>query len=154
MRIMRSEVARWALAFLAVLVLGAVGMRTPGPESSVMGRVAGFGFKLSGDSCYLTVAYVVDGKDYRFRTPSEERWCGYSRRTMRSNGTLPVLVHYDSSDPARSTLTPRGPGPVVMISLGLAGLVACVVGAKRGRGRNTHLPAALEEPGTRALPRG
>lgn len=148
MLVLRSDVGRWALVALAVTVLGIVGVvRTPGPETSVMGRVAGFGFKLDGSACYLTVAYAADGRDRHFRTPSEQRWCGYSPRTQRTSRSLPVLVFYDPADPDDATLTPRGRGPALTAAAGLAGLAGlavCGVWAGR-RNRRRQLEGADAE---------
>lgn len=141
---LRSDVGRWALVALVVAILGIVGVvRTPGPDTSVMGRVAGFGFKLDGSACYLTVAYTVDGRDLHLRTPSEQRWCGYSPRKQRSSRSVPVLVFYDPDDPDDATLTPRGRGPAMTVAAGLAGLAACGLWAGR---RNRRQQREEQEP--------
>ncbi|GAA1478845.1 hypothetical protein GCM10009623_32910 [Nocardioides aestuarii] len=151
MRVLRSDVGRWALVSLAVVVLGIVGVvRTPGPDTSVMGRVAGFGFKLDGSACYLTVAYSVDGRDLHFRTPSERRWCGYNPRDRPRDRTVPVLVFYDVDDVDDvddATLTPRGRGPAVAIGAGLAGLTLCGFRAGRRNRRQRRKEPAAEVSG-------
>lgn len=122
MRVVRSAVARWLLVSVAILGLGVFGMvRTPGNAHSTWGEVVGFGFKLDGSGCYLTVSYAVDDTPLRFRTPRHERWCGYSP-AERPRGTTPVLVYYDASDPGTATLTPRGSAPTAATFVGLAGV--------------------------------
>ncbi|WP_182523533.1 DUF3592 domain-containing protein [Nocardioides dongkuii] len=140
MRILRSEFFRWLLLSLAVAAFGVVGiLRVPSTDASTVGDVAGFGFRLDGQQCYLTVTYKVRGTSYRFQSPRGQEWCGYEPLYRRDGS---VVVYYDSSDPGTATLTPRGATPMVAVVLGLVTAAACCV-LRLGRPRRrTVLPHA------------
>lgn len=36
-------------------------LRTPSTDASTLGDIAGYGFRLDGEECYLAVAYTVEG---------------------------------------------------------------------------------------------
>ena len=116
-------------------LFGVVGMqRTPSTDASTLGDVAGYGFRLDGEECYLTVAYTVEGTRFRFSLPMT----GDGATTgplYRHQGS--VIVYYDSSDPGTATLTPRGVLPMTSVLIGLVGVGACGV----YRGRRPHRSA-------------
>ena len=136
MRILRSGVMRWLLVSLAVLAFGVVGiLRTPSTDASTPGDVSGFGFRLDGKECYLTVAYTVDGTRFHVQSPHERRWCDY-QPLYRHGGS--VIVYYDSSEHGTATLTPRGVVPMTSVLIGLAGVGACGACRLRRPGRSAR----------------
>lgn len=143
MRILRSELGRWLLLSLAVAVFGALALlRVPSTDASTVGHIAGFGFRLDGKKCYLSVTYTVQGTPFRLQSPHERRWCDY-QPLYRQDGS--VVVYYRSSDPGTATLTPRGATPVAAVAIGLAGAAACcVVRMRRPRQRTApQKPASV-----------
>lgn len=123
MSILRSEFSRWLLLSLAVVAFGVVGiLRVPSTDTSTVGDIAGFGFRMDGKACYLTVTYSVRGTPFRFQSPHEQRWCDY-QPLYRRHGS--VVVYYDSTNPETATLVPRGAAPVAAVAIGLAGVAAC-----------------------------
>ena len=135
MRILQSEVGRWLLLCLAVAAFGVIGIvRTPSTDATTVGDIAGFGFRMDGKQCYLTVTYTVRGAPFRFQSSHEQRWCDY-QPLYRQHGS--VVVYYDSSNPGTATLTPRGRTPMAAVVVGLTGVVACcVVQVRRSRRRS------------------
>ena len=120
---LRSELVRWLLVSLAILAFGVIGIvRVPSTDASTLGKIAGFGFRLDGKECYLTVAYTVESADLRFNSSHDGRWCAY-RDAYRRETYVPV--YYDSSNPDRATLTPRGTLPMASVAIGLVGLAVC-----------------------------
>lgn len=146
MRVLRSEIGRWLLVSLAVAAFGVVGiLRAPGTYASTIGDIAGFGFRMDGKQCYLTVTYTVDGETFRFQSPHEQRWCDY-QPLYGQHGS--VVVYYDSSDPGTATLTPRGTTPTAAVAIGLTGVAACcIVRIRRSRRRT----APRQPPAARAV---
>lgn len=138
--LLRSELVRWLLLSLAILAFGVIGIvRAPSTDASTTGKIAGFGFRLDGKQCYLTVAYTVEGSDFRFDSSHDDRWCAYQGLYRRDSD---VVVYYDSSDPGTATLTPRGALPMASVAIGLVGLGAC--GAYRAkRQRRNERPASV-----------
>jgi hypothetical protein len=134
---------RWLLVSLALLAFGVVGiLRTPSTNESTLGTVAGFGFRMDGEECYLTVAYTVEGERFHFQSPHESRWCDY-QPLYRQAGS--IMVFYDSSDHGTATLTPRGDLPMTSTLIGLAGLGACCVYRVR-RPRRSGRPPQSASP--------
>jgi hypothetical protein len=137
-RFVRSEFSRWLLLSLAVVAFGIVGIvRAPGTDSSTVGDIAGFGFRMDGKQCYLTVTYTVDGAPFRFQTSHEQRWCAY-QPLYRQDGS--VIVYYNSSDPGTATLTPGGSAPMAAVLTGLTGFAACCIVRMWWSRRRTESP--------------
>lgn len=141
MRILRSELMRWLLVSVAFLAFGVVGiLRTPSTDAATLGKVAGFGFRLDGRECYLTVAYTVDGKTFHFQSSRDGRWCDF-QPLYRQEGS--VMVYYDSSDHEMATLTPRGELPMTSVLIGLVGVGACCVFRVRRPSRAARPPQSV-----------
>lgn len=123
MRVLRAEFTRWLVLSLAVAAFGVVGLlRAPSTDASTLGEVAGFGFRLDGEQCYLTVAYTVGDEEFRWQSSHEQRWCDY-QPLYRQQGS--VVVYYDSASPGTATLDPRGTAPMTALILGTTGVVVC-----------------------------
>jgi hypothetical protein len=121
--LLRSELVRWLLLSLAILAFGVFGIvRVPSTDAATTGKIAGFGFRLDGKECYLTVAYAVEGTAFRFDSSHDDRWCDYQDLYRRDGD---VVVYYDSTDPGTATLMPRGGLPMAAAAIGLVGLGAC-----------------------------
>ncbi len=130
MRILRSEFSRWLLLSLAVVAFGVLSiLRVPSTDASTVGDIAGYGFRMDGKECYLTVTYTVRGEAFRFQSSHEQRWCDY-QPLYRRHGS--VVVYYDSANPETATLTPRGAAPTAAVTIGLVGVAACCFYRIRG----------------------
>jgi hypothetical protein len=130
--LLRSATVRWSVASFALLVIGLVGLRTPGTEHQVLGKIGGFGSLLDGSECYMNVTYEVASHKYSLKSSRDQRWCGYEELNMSRRGAY-IPVFFDPSDPAGATLEPRGSGPTWMVVIGGTGIAACGVGAFRRR---------------------
>jgi hypothetical protein len=141
--ILRSEFSRWLLLSLAVAAFGVLGiMRAPSTDTATVGDIAGFGFRMDGKQCYLTVTYTVRGSSFRFQSSHEQRWCDY-QPLYRQEGS--VVVYYDSTNPETATLTPRGTTPMAAVIIGLTGVAACCALQMRRSRRRSELqrPSAV-----------
>lgn len=129
-----SEFSRWLLISLAVAAFGVFGvLRVPSTDASTVGEIAGFGFRLDGKQCYVSVSYTVRGTPFRYQSPHEKGWCDY-QTLYRQHGS--VVVYYDSASPETATLTPRGATPMVAVIIGLLGVgTCCIVRLRRPRQR-------------------
>lgn len=140
MILLRSELVRWLLVSLAILGFGVIGIvRVPSTDASTLGKIAGFGFRLDSQECYLAVNYTARGTDFRFNSSHDRRWCAY-RDVYRRDSYVPVF--YDSSNPDRATLIPRGPLPMASVAIGLVGLAVCGAYSVR-RSRRSDTPARV-----------
>jgi hypothetical protein len=95
----------WLLLSLAAAAFGVVGvLRAPSTDAATVDDIAGFGYRMDGKQCYLTLTYTVRGASYRFQSSDEQRWCDY-QPLYRQHGS--VIVYYDSSNPNGDTHATR-----------------------------------------------
>ncbi|GAB2873993.1 hypothetical protein [Nocardioides pacificus] len=135
LRIGRSTVALLCASFILAAAAGLSLLMAP--DSTVTGKVTGFGF--TGDGrCYPTVEYVVDGETYRTTPRKHERWCVYDP----ADAAKTPQVYVSSGSPEDGRLSKYGEAPkwlaVGALAAFFAGVLAAATQIQNGRLQNAR----------------